>query len=77
MERTYNVMLAHYTQSSKEVQERFQIQQMQHKGRGNADKLIKADNIIDDYTDKTNRHTVNVVQLTKWSGGWERGVVEN
>lgn len=65
MERTYNVMLAHYTQTSKEVQEKFKIQQMQQGGKGNADKLIKADNIIDDYTNKPNRQTVNVVQLTK------------
>lgn len=65
MEKTYNVMLAHYTQTSKEVQEKFKIQQMQQGGKGNSDKLIKADNIIDDYSNKPNRQAVNVVQLTK------------
>ncbi len=52
MERTYNVMLAHYTQTSKEVQDKFQIQQMQRGGKGNSDKLLKSDNIIDDYANK-------------------------
>lgn len=65
MEKTYNVMLAHYTQTSKEVQEKFKIQQMQLGGKGDVDKLIKGDNIIDDYTNKPNRQTVNVVQLAK------------
>lgn len=58
-------MLAHYTQTSNEVQDKFKIQQMQQGCKGNADKLIKADNIIDDYTNKPGRQTVNVVQLTK------------
>lgn len=64
MERTYNLMLTHYKQTSKEVQEKFKIQQMQQGGKGNLEKLIKADNIIDDYSNKPNR-TVNVVQLSK------------
>lgn len=63
MERTYNVMLTHYTQTSKEVQEKFKMQQIQQ-GGGNLDKLIKSDNIIDDYSNKQNRKSVNVVQLT-------------
>lgn len=58
-------MLAHYTQTSKEVQEKFKIQQMQRGGKGNSDKLIKADNIIDDFSNKPNRQTVKVIQLTK------------
>lgn len=58
-------MLTHYKQTSKEVQEKFKIQQMQQGGKGNLEKLIKADNIIDDYTNKPHRKTVNVVQLTK------------
>ncbi|XP_037038270.1 1-acyl-sn-glycerol-3-phosphate acyltransferase alpha [Bradysia coprophila] len=65
MERTYNIMLAHYTQTSKEVQEKFKIQQMQHGDKGSSNKLIESDNIIDDYSNKSNRQTVNVVQLTK------------
>lgn len=65
MQRTYNVMLAHYTLTSKEVQEKFKIQQIQQGGKGNSDKLFKSDNIIDDYSNKATRQTVNVVQLTK------------
>lgn len=65
MERTYNVMLAHYTQTSREVQQKFNIHRMEHGGKGSSDKLFESDNIIDDYSNKSNRHTVNVVQLTK------------
>lgn len=58
-------MLAHYKQTSKEVQERFKIQQIQQGDKGHFEKLIKGDNIIDDYSNTRNIKTVNVVQLTK------------